>query len=103
MPTYRTSGVELAVAAAAVARLTRLVTDDTLTAGFRAGLIRRFGPDSWPASLVGCPWCVSVWAGLAAAAAAHRYGHCPAARVLAGGLAASWVTGVAATWLDRED
>lgn len=48
----------LAVGGLAVHRATRLVTDDTITAPVRDRIVDRGG---WPADLVTCPWCVSVW------------------------------------------
>jgi hypothetical protein len=55
----------------ASARLTRLVTRDTLTSPFRAWTIRRWGPDSKPATLLTCPWCAGFW--LCAAVAASGW------------------------------
>jgi hypothetical protein len=54
----------------ASARLTRLVTVDTIAGPFRAWFIGRYGPDSKPATLVGCPWCIGFWLTTAVAALA---------------------------------
>ena len=52
----------LFVAALAVARLARLVADDTITVGFRRFVVKHNGPDGWFTKLVHCaPWCMSVW------------------------------------------
>ena len=55
-----------AVDVAAVWRLTRLVTEDEIVAPIRDAISRRW-PDSRLEYLVHCPYCVSVWAGLAVA------------------------------------
>lgn len=54
----------LVVAALAVARLTRLVCLDKITVGLRQAVIRKWGPESWAAKLILCPWCISVWIAL---------------------------------------
>lgn len=54
----------LIVATLAVARLTRLVVADKLTLGVRRWVINKWGPESKPAVLVLCPWCMSVWIAL---------------------------------------
>lgn len=52
----------LIVAAFAVARLARLVAEDTITIGFRRKIVNRFGPDAWITKLIHCaPWCMSMW------------------------------------------
>lgn len=54
-------------AALAVARVTRLVTQDEITEPLRRGVLRRLNPDNRLhlklAYLLECPWCVSVWVG----------------------------------------
>lgn len=59
--------VSLLVAALAVARITRLITSDFLTAGPRSALIRRLGTDHKISYLVTCPWCSSMWVASVAA------------------------------------
>lgn len=81
----------LTVDVAAVHRLTRLVTSDELTRPLRERLVDR-NPDGRLAYLAGCPWCTSMWAGLAVAAA-RRYAP-RAWQPLAFALAASTVTGL---------
>lgn len=53
--------ISLVVATLAVARLTRLLTDDQITIGYRRWVVKRWGENSLPAYLVHCPWCTSVW------------------------------------------
>lgn len=50
--------LHLAVGGLAVARLTRLVTDDTITEPLRQRVAGR-----WPQAetFLRCPWCVSIW------------------------------------------
>jgi hypothetical protein len=64
----------LAVTALAVARITRLITTDYLTAGPRSRLIRRLGVDHKVSYLITCPWCASVWVGAVVAPAAYWWG-----------------------------
>jgi hypothetical protein len=56
--------VSLVVAALAVARITRFLTEDFLTVGYRRWVVQRWGEDSKMAYLVHCPWCTSIWVGL---------------------------------------
>lgn len=42
-------------------RLTRLVTTDDITQGFRDSIRERFGSKSNWFTLVSCPWCVSCY------------------------------------------
>lgn len=51
------------------ARLTRLVTKDTITARARAWSMKVGGDvDHWLPTLLRCPWCMGVWVGFAVAA-----------------------------------
>lgn len=91
------TGVALACMALAVARVTRLVTTDDISAGWRARIRRPL-----LVRLVNCDWCVSVW--IAAIAA-------PLGKV--SGLIATWPwvpwaflgmaggSGLVAKWADR--
>ena len=45
----------------AMARLTRLITADTLMLPFRRWVINRTGEDSGFSYLVHCSWCTSMW------------------------------------------
>jgi hypothetical protein len=51
------------LAIGATARLTRLVTEDSITERFRSWVVLKFGDDSAADTLVHCPWCASVWLG----------------------------------------
>jgi hypothetical protein len=54
----------LAVAVLAVARVTRLLVEDRLAAGYRRAVVRRWGEGSLPAYLAHCPWCTSIYVAL---------------------------------------
>lgn len=58
------SALDAAVDILAVARITRLVVDDKITEPMRQEVIEHSGSESL-SYLVQCPYCVSVWAGLA--------------------------------------
>lgn len=51
----------------ALARLTRLINADELTDPLRIWIMHKTGPESKWSYFVGCPWCVSMWLGLASA------------------------------------
>jgi hypothetical protein len=86
--------VTLTVGALAVHRLTRLATEDELTASLRRR-ISSAAPEGRLAYLVTCPWCVSVYVAAAWAALAVS---APAVAVPAGAaLAWSSVTGLLAS------
>jgi hypothetical protein len=76
--------VTLTVGALAVHRLTRLATEDELTASLRRR-ISSAAPEGRLAYLVTCPWCVSVYvaAGWAALTVAAPAVTAPAGAVLA--------------------
>lgn len=61
-----TSGVEAAIDALAVARLTHLLQVDEVypLPEARAAFLRRVGDSRWE-MLISCPWCLSVWVGAA--------------------------------------
>lgn len=87
--------MDLAVGALAVHRITRLVTEDSITEPLRRPVIQE-RPDSRLADFLTCPWCVSVWAAagwLALTTAAPRL-----SRPLGAVLAWSSVTGLLASW-----
>lgn len=56
--------LSLVVAVLAVARLTRLLTEDRLTIGYRRWVIAKWGPDGKASYLVHCVWCTSFWLAL---------------------------------------
>ena len=51
----------------AVARVTRLVTEDKLLEPFRFALARRWPADSQRLYLFHCPWCFGMWVAIVAA------------------------------------
>lgn len=53
--------VSLVVAALAVARITRFLTDDFLASGYRRWIVDKYGANSNLSYLVHCPWCTSMW------------------------------------------
>jgi hypothetical protein len=53
--------IALIVGTLAVARITRLLTEDRLTVSYRRWVVNTWGENSMPAYLVHCPWCTSVW------------------------------------------
>lgn len=62
-------GVSFLIAALAVARVTRLVTADEISRELRDAVMRRLDDRKALhlklAYLMECPWCVSIWVGLA--------------------------------------
>lgn len=80
---------------AATYRLTRLVLDDKLTEELRNSIRSRFPKDSKIVYFIGCPWCVSIWAGLVIFTL--RRLNPTGADYVSGVLAASAATGVAYT------
>jgi len=67
----------LFIALGAITRLGHLITDDYITAGLRAAVINKFGPDSKAARFVRCPWCLSIWIGFAVSPLAYFWGDSP--------------------------
>jgi hypothetical protein len=50
------------IMAGVTARLTVLVTEDTITAPLRKWImVVGGGPDRWPYEWIRCPWCVGLW------------------------------------------
>lgn len=88
--------VPVLVIALAVARITRLITSDYLTAGPRSRLIRHFGPDHKISYLITCPWCTSMWVGAVAGPAGYWWWDHTWFWVPALALAYSHVTGLLA-------
>lgn len=100
------SAIVCAVYALAVARVTTLLTHDEITAPARSWIVKRFDSSRRWHRLVayllgapeddisGCPWCMSVWVGLALASvvwAGAGRGWVMAPLL---GLAASQITGM---------
>lgn len=73
-------------------RLTRMVLDDKITEDIRNAIYERSPRDSMMSYFVGCPWCVSIWAGLVIFSL--RRISPSNADIVSGLLAASAVTGV---------
>lgn len=76
-------------------RLTKLILDDRLTEDLRVAIYSRFPRDSKIAYFIGCPWCISIWAG--AVIFTLRKVNPTGADIVSGLLAASAVTGVVYT------
>lgn len=87
--------ITLAVDIAATYRLTKLVMDDKITEDLRSKIYEKFPKDSKIAYFIGCPWCVSIWAG--AVVFTLRKVNPAGADIVSGLLAASAATGVAYT------
>lgn len=83
--------LDATIRTAATWRLTRLVVEDEITRPLREAVSRRW-PDSKAEYLVNCPYCVSVWAG-AAAAVMPKWLACSLA-FSAGTLGAKWAAEV---------
>lgn len=81
----------------AIARVTRLLTTDRILDRPRIALMERFmakaGDDSLAAYLVSCPWCISMYVGMAGAGAWWAWGTSTAYTAVTLALAASYVTG----------
>jgi hypothetical protein len=56
--------LSLVVATLAVARLTRLLTEDRLALAYRRWMVRKYGEESLLAYMAHCPWCTSFWIAL---------------------------------------
>lgn len=76
-------------------RLTKLIMEDRITEDLRALVYVNFPRDSKVSYLMGCAWCVSIWAG--AAIFTLRKVSPETANIVSGMLAASAVTGVVYT------
>lgn len=94
-----TDPVLLVVYALAVARVTGLITTDTITEGIRDGLIgwlddRPKTLGSFVATLITCPWCSGMWVASAASPLVWFWGDLPALVIPALALAFSQATGM---------
>jgi hypothetical protein len=94
-----TDPVLLVVYALAVARVTGLITTDTITEGIRDGLIgwlddRPKTLGSFVATLITCPWCSGMWVAAVASPLAWFWGDHPALLIPALALAFSQATGM---------
>ena len=88
--------VDMALGAAATARLARLITRDSILDRPRIRFVQRMDRDGHPklAELAVCPWCVSIWIG-AVMATAIRF-RVPGFRLFASALLFSQFAGVMA-------
>lgn len=79
------------LAALVVVRVTRLLTIDQLFAPWRSWWLDRYGVNGF-VYLLHCPWCLSVWLGVAAAAVVEWLAPAPGvhAAVNVAGLAAAY-------------
>nr|WP_206442011.1 DUF1360 domain-containing protein [Streptomyces boncukensis] len=87
----------------AIARLTRLVVNDTITAPARDAVDRRAPksrPWRWLSELLHCPWCASIWIAAATATAHWAWHDTTLFRYVVAALTASHVVALAAAWLD---
>lgn len=53
--------ISFATAFLAVARITRLFTEDRLLLGYRRWAVNKWGENSLAAYFVHCPWCTSIY------------------------------------------
>lgn len=84
----------------AVARVTRLITDDRLFSPIRVRMIKRFGVDHPLTYAASCPWCLSPYLGAAAFTTAWYLGTTAPFVITTATLTASYLIGMAATHLD---
>lgn len=71
------SPVLLLVAALAAARITRLITRDTLTQPARIRAINWLGAESMTAYLITCDWCAGMWVSAMVGSAAWMWRDSP--------------------------
>jgi hypothetical protein len=89
----------------AVARVTRLITDDRILNRPRGVVARWLDVRGWDemAYLIFCPWCMSVYVGAAAAGAWYAWGETMPFMAVTLALAASYVTGFLASIKEAGD
>lgn len=105
------SALVLIIYALSVTRFTTIITTDEISRPARQALVRRFNPfnrlhrwliyllgDPEDATANGCPWCVSIWAGLLSAPLLWRFHTSPYLLIPMIGLAASQITGMTFRW-----
>lgn len=86
------------VAALATARITRLVTRDTITTPARMWLINRAGVDARFSELITCDWCSGVWVSSAVLGSTWAWGEHRWLQVILSILAMAHVVGLLASW-----
>lgn len=79
----------------AVARVTRLITTDTILDPPRSWLLRRLQSERLKYLIV-CDWCMSIWVAAAITPIAWHHSHTPWYLIPATALAASHMTGLLA-------
>ncbi|BDD81473.1 hypothetical protein TPB0596_12360 [Tsukamurella pulmonis] len=84
----------------AVARLTRLITDDRLFGPVRVAAIKKLGVDHPVTYWLTCPWCVSPYVAGAGFTTGWFYGGTAPYFIATATLTASYLIGMAATHLD---
>lgn len=99
------SWLQVTLLALAVARVGVLIRTDRISRAPRYAIARRVNPNGYIAYLLGCPWCISIWIGAAAAVTAYFWWHEPAYRIVVAALALSYVASVLANgpWEDDSD
>ena len=81
-------------------RITRFVVKDTLASSFRIWVADRFGEESKPAYLVTCSWCTSMWVAGGVAPLAYYLAESAWIQIPAMAMTLSYLSGIAARWLD---
>jgi len=94
--------VVLVIWVLALARVTRLINADEITDPMRIWVMHKTGVESTASYFVRCPWCVSMWLGLASAPFALWLADLSLWLWPVVALAGSHITGLLAG-LDRED
>lgn len=80
----------------AVARLTKLVTDDKIGLPLRQWVLKRSGDNGWLTFGIHCPWCVGMWFAMGAAPLWYYFGHNPIFVIICVALALSYGVGLLA-------
>lgn len=83
-------------------RLTRLITKDRIMSPLRSEVIRRYGPESMAADLIGCPWCMSFWIALPVYALASMLTGIHAGIIFPAALTGSYLTGIIAARIETD-
>ena len=84
----------------AVARVTRLITDDRVLGPVRVAAIKKLGVDHPVTYWLTCPWCVSPYVAAIGCTTAWFYGTTAPFVITTAALTVSYVVGVASTHLD---
>src|SRR5262245_33902218 len=90
------SWLMVAVLLGAVARVTVLIRTDRIMRKPRHALAQKLHTDSYLRYFLSCPWCISIWVGLAAAITAHFWWHYPAYQIVVLALALSYAASMLA-------